>query len=103
MRISDWSSDVCSSDLALDDPHTALYYQFFQDRFESIGVAAIRPQCHSDAGERFLFAWLPSFTDGLIVSGIRPNDPSAPMHITGHLLVNPATGDRKSTRLNSSH
>src|SRR3546814_11052559 len=36
---------------ALDDPHSSLSYQFFQDRIESIGVAAIRRSVEHRVGK----------------------------------------------------
>src|SRR3546814_8650392 len=42
MRISDWSSDVCSSDLALDDPAAALRH------LEGDALGGIDAAAHAD-------------------------------------------------------
>src|SRR3546814_20086377 len=42
MRISDWSSDVCSSDLALDDPAAALRH------LEGDALGGIDASAHAD-------------------------------------------------------
>lgn len=70
----------------LDDPHTVRDYDNFIGQLEPTGVEFIRPQCPGERGERFLFAWLPSFTDGVIVIGNRTNGPSAALVVTGFVL-----------------
>lgn len=73
---------------ALGDPRTVQRYQAFQSRLASIGIDSVRTQCDASTGERFVFAWLPTFSDGVLVTGIRANDPAAPMRVTGHVLDN---------------
>src|SRR3546814_4730896 len=86
MRISDWSSDVCSSDLTLGDRHSLDDY--------AISIVAAR-------AEKFLRP--------------RPDQPKSPLSKLAYAFQFDASayarmlrglaeaGDRKSTRLNSSH
>src|SRR3546814_4221092 len=87
MRISDWSSDVCSSDLIARDPSFALALARLSNAQsllawfgpEDIDADALTAQARTNA-ERSL-ALNPKLADGFIALGL----------------------DRKSTRLNSSH
>src|SRR3546814_9468656 len=83
MRISDWSSDVCSSDLLVGDLLVARLV------LDHIGLVAHRESVHAPA-ERL-------HGDGETGAGVaakhRPDGDAGDRH---HL-------DRKSTRLNSSH
>src|SRR3546814_5031761 len=107
MRISDWSSDVCSSDL----PHDEIDFEFLgkSPRQVQVNYYTARKGGHEtmidlgfDASEDFhtyAFEWRPDsirwFVDGRQVheeTGQRGPLPSTPGKI-----------DRKSTRLNSSH
>src|SRR3546814_1231821 len=101
MRISDWSSDVCSSDL---------------ERVAAAGTGSLAAlRLEQIAGFRAL-------VDGSAdhLSGLTAPDPAtvrieltSPMSILPQLLASPVFGivdvatmeavDRKSTRLNSSH
>src|SRR3546814_10688286 len=119
MRISDWSSDVCSSDLpdrwnavnAKDDAYRRVTASgtFRHDR-ETL-VQAVT--------ERGAGYWVvtpletPGFTL-LVNRGLVPKDRreakgraagrvAGPVTVTGLLRVTGPEGDRKSTRLNSSH
>src|SRR3546814_2423515 len=104
MRISDWSSDVCSSDLASSavphgpDPDWIVTGQFSNDlfggddanfthgtRFSALSPDGQVPQFIERAAK-----WLPLF----------PDDGS--LRIT-YSLGQEIFTDRKSTRLNSSH
>src|SRR3546814_7383053 len=109
MSISDWSSDVCSSDLVYDLP---MMRDYDQDYIGSFGanylakgassLADVSPARNTD-GE-----WAPI----LIVHGVR--DPRVPI-AQARTLVSRLKGigkqpgkafayiDRKSTRLDSSH
>src|SRR3546814_11139949 len=52
MRISDWSSDVCSSDLAIlyDEPEVVADVQFGQTQFGTLELNAARAQIHYQGG-----------------------------------------------------
>lgn len=75
-------------DYPLDDPHTVRDYDGVVGRLEPTGIEFVRPRCRGERGERFLFAWLPSFTDGVVVTGYRANDPAAALAVTGFVLKN---------------
>src|SRR3546814_9727468 len=117
MRISDWSSDVCSSDLAvLRKPEDldaawarlggqALILEAFVPFERELSCLAVRGK----QGElRFYPVVENVHRDGILrVSRPRPNDPlqaSAEAYATRMLAHLGYVGvDRKSTRLNSSH
>src|SRR3546814_4918536 len=95
MRISDWSSDVCSSDLYLGDPLNAI---------EEIGAAEFQAFRHvSDVPRQ------QSFSAEEVAALLKPLMMEIGADLYGPDLTNAwqalalATGDRKSTRLNSSH
>src|SRR3546814_10396316 len=103
MRISDWSSDVCSSDLA---PH-------LQERASIILVGSLASDKVLDghavyAGTKaaigaFARSWALEFKDRGIRANMLSPGPTE-TEILGKLGVAPEErGDRKSTRLNSSH
>src|SRR3546814_10156585 len=97
MRISDWSSDVCSSDLALvgvgiiarQQPAPVAEHAVEAGRALPILSAALAAQRRADT----IFA---EPQQGQAVGLI---EAQAGLHV-GHLVEVP---DRKSTRLNSSH
>src|SRR3546814_3567454 len=98
MRISDWSSDVCSSDLLLRD-HLAA-----EPLLESVEARGFTP-LHLSAHEQF------AIDHRILIErrdqfGERPADLLAATAVDARLAA-PAhdldTKDRKSTRLNSSH
>src|SRR3546814_4716202 len=103
MRISDWSSDVCSSDLYWEQEFTQLkpvkrrgnrrYYQ----HHEVLLIRRIRDLLYEQ---------------GFTISGARnrlgdlndvPHDQDAAVRLSGAELQALRNEDRKSTRLNSSH
>src|SRR3546814_4560734 len=104
MRISDWSSDVCSSDLVSDDDANKVYVvdqanptvklaEFSTDTFGSTRTSDITMAPDGnlfilDQATRTIYQ---TTTDGTLVAG-------TPLPSK---LKRPA--DRKSTRLNSSH
>src|SRR3546814_5524133 len=114
MRISDWSSDVCSSDLDDVDPVGAelflKQYQFVFEGQQNVADAALHEgrgraaatgieyrhvlqEC-GDEGARL----------GIVAAGLRqrvlPGGEVAVAAVAGGLRIRE---DRKSTRLNSSH
>src|SRR3546814_7291461 len=120
MRIGDWSSDVCSSDLAESEPADAEGLAAYQPvlnvashyRWE-IGLAAPGGR-YADGDTRFGFVIAPQASDAKRSGRIVPPDfwagSAAPectasgfryASVPGN--AKPETVDRKSTRLNSSH
>src|SRR3546814_2239495 len=112
MRIRDWSSDVCSSDLALAD-YVTRNIQNSVSRVPGVG------QFQLFAAPRAMRIWVDP--DKLVGYGLSMSDVNAAINqqnvlISGGILGSPpnpdgqrvpapivVTGDRKSTRLNSSH
>src|SRR3546814_9682289 len=101
MRISDWSSDVCSSDLGLDPaPHA--------DQGHDAAVPQLRRLLAHGAGARHghgAGADAPARRRGGAVVTTAQQLPRkvvlAAGGTGGHMF--PAEAERKSTRLNSSH
>src|SRR3546814_1434919 len=99
MRISDWSADVCSSDLFLDQN---------ADRIKGATIGGVEPTYENiavgDYGvSRSLFFYVKNAHAG-VIPGIEEFatefTSEAGRGETGYLTD---MGDRKSTRLNSSH
>src|SRR3546814_10427423 len=97
MRISDWSSDVCSSDLFIGDPLTRQTFERLprgHHRGVADGVEVAAPEPCREAIEA---------QDAQMILGDArrgvANERDAPRVEVGQ----PAEPDRKSTRLNSSH
>src|SRR3546814_9034694 len=103
MRISDWSSDVCSSDL------------FFKGKPWYVGAfngGADSAQIFEAGGYRFLHIGLEMAPEDDVIAwaeGLLRKYPGLPTIISIHDHLNVASerkaipADRKSTRLNSSH
>src|SRR3546814_1280726 len=105
MRISDWSSDVCSSDLA------------FCERFENAGCEACQAQtpfdetdCEAEAARHFFDRGtrVDDRCEGLRLIGRVHRETLEVLGEAGFahfafLAFNDKARDRKSTRLNSSH
>src|SRR3546814_5275634 len=108
MRISDWSSDVCSSDL--DRPHLPLKNQ---ENFMSNREAVIVSTARTPIGKAYRGAFNATPSPTLAAHAIRAAVERAQVDpgeiddvIMGAALqqgVQATIGDRKSTRLNSSH
>src|SRR3546814_1167735 len=92
MRISDWSSDVCSSDLPELIKEASGAYENWSSIVKVLGFAD--PELISTFAENAgpAIAWLKSF-------GVRFD------FLPGYFITTCTSrmGDRKSTRLNSSH
>src|SRR3546814_9408046 len=106
MRISDWSSDVCSSDLtAVDVAQQAPLARAELGLAGERLAASLRQQGQADAG----FVLLMEGSDGLvgaIQSGDAGGSNVASVWQSGagnSALLDQYARDRKSTRLNSSH
>src|SRR3546814_8285925 len=98
MRISDWSSDVCSSDL--DAPALAERVILINGAHGGLGEAAARACAAAGASVVLLGRRVPKLNrvyDALAAIG--PQPAVFPIDLEG---AGPAE-DRKSTRLNSSH
>src|SRR3546814_6294674 len=106
MRISDWSSDVCSSDLGTDDYHggrlirsdanlhPALFHQGLLDRAIQAGVTVVG-RARVTAVERE--------GKGFIVTAGGNKVAAREVVIASNGYTGAESPDRKSTRLNSSH
>src|SRR3546814_6507624 len=94
MRISDWSSDVCSSDLAsgyLLKPVVTAAVQVVSGSIDGYVASADGETLSAAVGTQVY-----AEQDGIVVRGtITDSD--------GHFILSPLEQDRKSTRLNSSH
>src|SRR3546814_959784 len=114
MRISDWSSDVCSSDLILtlraapDLPDLRCDARKMKQVLVNLLSNAVK---FTPAGGRILLEATTDGADGIVIEvadtgiGIAPEDIDKVMSPFGqvHEALNRDTQDRKSTRLNSSH
>src|SRR3546814_7076431 len=113
MRISDWSSDVCSSDLSAWGLREGLLYQQLDPDVQALDPLIEAARAEGDREGRFqgqgeeLHQWIaPLFTD-------EPPELARLRHAAclladvawrAHPDFRPDRGlDRKSTRLNSSH
>src|SRR3546814_4214303 len=121
MRISDWSSDVCSSDLqfmqAMIDFNASQGKPVYPDANSSLRITfgTVRGYSPRDAVQMMPFTTLAGIVDK--DTGVEPFDaPKAQleaiaagkgaqyrMESLGDVPVNFLSEDRKSTRLNSSH
>src|SRR3546814_3632260 len=119
MRISDWSSDVCSSDLLLPPPERArmVGYGSFEQTVDTLEIAA-KSASPWLLGDRFSAAdvYVGSQVDFGLAFGSIPERPAFTAwaerlrareayqraQALDHALI-PAKEDRKSTRLNSRH
>src|SRR3546814_3097183 len=102
MRISDWSSDVCSSDLGLNSP----------SRYSAVMTRGERVICVSETVRDYVLQHYPRTDPTKLRVVPRGIDPAAfpfaswPDRVAraGVAVPHPRLGgDRKSTRLNSSH
>src|SRR3546814_10113108 len=102
MRISDWSSDVCSSDLPVTTSHSA----FDLERIEVLkGPQGTLFGQNATGGAINYIAAKPTgdFAAGMDLSYGRFNEVNAEAYVSGPLTDTLRARDRKSTRLNSSH
>src|SRR3546814_5380002 len=108
MRISDWSSDVCSSDLLLEDRVAdRIELSFFSTQFllECLANASeVVGNIQAEGPERHFVLFLHMHRAAVPVK-----DADGRQHRVRLAVVGPTDGrcgytvDRKSTRLNSSH
>src|SRR3546814_4629792 len=128
MRISDWSSDVCSSDLV--DPKAfadrpgrrgacgaaIIEHQAFEDDLEGIGAALgapLREDAIADLAipklDRLIFVATHTFAPDRLATAVNaPLQLGPDKALLARAPLTPGDGnrwlqDRKSTRLNSSH
>src|SRR3546814_6628831 len=97
MRISDWSSDVCSSDLAELKPALKLLATTIEKRARQLKGVTKTGRTHLMDAMPIRFDQELSGWASQIRHGIERLDATQPR------LLQLALGDRKSTRLNSSH
>src|SRR3546814_8980474 len=106
MRISDWSSDVCSSDLEPAEVHGRVVAD---PDLPSIGMALAGREIAVGAVEIILLSLVISgklaidqLRDSRNRTGIKPINQAA-TRLFVHFEIIKDSEDRKSTRLNSSH
>src|SRR3546814_3832573 len=103
MRISDWSSDVCSSDLVEDSlkasPGTLLSAALFRHVIAVDRVARVDFGTGNDAYKR---DWMNRHGPLWHIEAFNPSRIAA-WGPAFKAFARSALGDRKSTRLNSSH
>src|SRR3546814_8857129 len=112
MRISDWSSDVCSSDLADADAHGNSDLAEREAPGGKADEAARKAENGDDLAAR-AFEEISEFGEGRIEGGVSAGisrTGTGERHESGQdIVLEPGTagklnrGDRKSTRLNASH
>src|SRR3546814_9614831 len=112
MRISDWSSDVCSSDLSIEKALEALgHSQSFipqiksqltekEQELERVKAELSQRQSVEEVMQRLIANNQHGTDDPPITSGL---DEQAVMKLVQQTLNQNKQSDRKSTRLNSSH
>src|SRR3546814_10903160 len=104
MRISDWSSDVCSSDLLQFDKGAAKVWQFTERCTRAL--VSVDTTCCAAASAAICSAELRSIFCGDLIAvmyqRVRP-DEGVPSSQDWRPVRPPFLKDRKSTRLNSSH
>src|SRR3546814_5132469 len=100
MRISDWSSDVCSSDLMLLGPNMVRLV----NKAEQLGLEVARapdPAGLQHRGTGAIDLQFLNLTDLLDRPELKLDKTIVRETVRGCRVM--VTGDRKSTRLNSSH
>src|SRR3546814_7302255 len=108
MRISDWSSDVCSSDLAWDRGTAgvdgALDAVLARPGDHALRLLALLHAAEADLAQQ-LHAGLGELLEVLLDHALLEHR-RAGVHLHArrpHVVEGALSGDRKSTRLNSSH
>src|SRR3546814_1037266 len=106
MRISDWSSDVCSSDL-LSGAASNLALDHGRRRMVTIEVTPDNPEVArvGPKGKVEQIADQRNRADGRVDEGVRPHAGEMPFRPAevARFPADIGRQDRKSTRLNSSH
>src|SRR3546814_2433521 len=106
MRISDWSSDVCSSDLVIIDPvhlRDPRIGARGQQRVGEGGGRRLRPaRRNDDAGQKRRREQRDRSPDASIIWLVEAADRTRRPFLAGDLHLM-SSSDRKSKRLNSSH
>src|SRR3546814_5692654 len=114
MRISDWSSDVCSSDLALFIREAAFGAEQLRQAIAEVtaglrgGNGVVRVGIMTSLADGFLGAALARFHARYPNIDVKLEEATAQMNVAGVIsgrldIAFVAGVDRKSTRLNSSH
>src|SRR3546814_10024780 len=97
MRISDWSSDVCSSDLVARERVARVLAQKAGDSDKLYALHAPEVECIAKGKARTRYEF------GVKTSIAVTNARTAGGQFIVGMQALPGTPDRKSTRLNSSH
>src|SRR3546814_7943254 len=100
MRISDWSSDVCSSDLAAK--RTSLAYSLRQEQQRSEAMRELW-KLWTAAMIGLCLATLPLASAAAAQAAPAAAPENSPSDLAREGLESMLRADRKSTRLNSSH
>src|SRR3546814_10751065 len=108
MRISDWSSDVCSSDLSRATPKRHYYLQSARgNRLFELGLSPVAlALCGTSdpASQKRIDAILAEHrSESFAVRFLQSADLKWAADLLADFPQSPIQGDRKSTRLNSSH
>src|SRR3546814_9315746 len=99
MRISDWSSDVCSSDLA--DDRKAMQHKEREHAVEQLD--ATRKKLHVTHPQTKLYATVRDGNPDQEIDAFVGEVNAELLALGAHGKTRWEAGDRKSTRLNSSH
>src|SRR3546814_8866750 len=99
MRISDWSSDVCSSDLAQRMAHRP---DMLGRTRRHVADAEMLEHAERDGGEEALRLRRPEEHDLIFIIGEAQRIDPARRRL-GHMVERHLPAERKSTRLNSSY
>src|SRR3546814_1946831 len=103
MRISDWSSDVCSSDLMLKNmtfPGQVSFGTIFPKEVDNLMVTVCLSSSHIGWGTIRLE---PTWMSICEAAGYAAALAISQQTVTAHINPEPLTRDRKSTRLKSRH
>src|SRR3546814_2848217 len=109
MRISDWSSDVCSSDLDSVSYHDIVYAMFKDGVTPDIRFYLICDRrfvwnrCFGNLIKPYRLSLRRYVRSGYVATGHTIRELAAAIDIDPGALEDTVKRDRKSTRLNSSH
>src|SRR3546814_6938188 len=102
MRISDWSSDVCSSDLQIAQQRRKRLTVIHKDTVFKLGCGMFVEECRR-AAERYPDVEVEDVIVDTFAMHLVRNPQRFDTVVTTNMFGDILTEDRKSTRLNSSH